>query len=879
MNLLDKLFRRSQARREIEEELHSHVEHRADDLERSGLTREEAERRARLEFGGRVRFEEECHEALGGNRMETFVQDVRFSLRVLRKSPGFTVAAVATLALGIGANAVVFGVLNSLVLRPLNVPQSESLLGTVYGNAGDTGFQSYLNYIDLRDRNHSFDGYAAWSFEGAGLDAGGDPAPAWGCAASGNYFDVLRIRPYLGRFFHASDEHGPGSAPLIVLGYAYWHSHFADDRGVLGRIVKLNKHPFTVIGVAPPEFHGTLLFAAPDFFIPIVNEDQVNGEHALNTRGNHGAIFETVGHLKPGVTTAQALEDVKAVGNYLAKTYPNDFGQKHYVLEHPGLTAFGRPLRAFMTGVTFLAALILLAACANLGSLFAAHAADRSREVALRVALGSSRSRILRQLFTEAILISLAGGAMGLWASVELLNKLSGWQPFPGTPVHVPVSPDASVYVVALALALASAFLFGMIPVRQVLRTDPYQIVKAGTAAAFGRRITARDLLLGVQIAICAVLVTSSMVALRGLVRSLSANLGFEPRNTMLALGNLAMAGYTGDQIPAMQKRMIEAARTIPGVEGAGLVNNYPPLVFASGARVNVFSDGTVDLRPANAAAMPYRYDVSPGYFQAASTALIAGRDFTWHDDRNATPVAVVNRQFAARMFGAPAKALDQRFKFQGGVSVQIVGVLEDGKYLSVTEDPQPCIFTSFLQSPQSQAYLIVRSSRDPHQLAAAMRAKIRELDPGLSVDTQTWNSLLQVALFPSHVATVALGVLGLMGAMLSITGVFGMAAYSVSRRLKELGIRMALGAQRNEVLQAALGRAFKLLALGSAAGLVLGILASRVLAAIVYQATPRDPLVLAGVVVIMALLGLLATWIPARRALALDPLTLLRDE
>lgn len=877
MNFLARLFERSRVRREIEEELRSHMEHRADDLERSGLTRAEAERRARIEFGGRVRFEEECQEALGSNWLETFVQDLRFSLRVLRKSPGFTVAAIVTLALGIGANAVVFGVLNSLVLRPLNVPQSESLLGTVYGN--DIDFQSYLNYIDLRDRNHSFDGLAAWSMASAGLDAGGDPAPAWGYAASGNYFDVVRIRPYLGRFFHSSDERGPGSAPLIVLGYAYWHSHFADDRSMLGRIVKLNKHPFTVIGVTPPEFHGTLLFVAPDFFIPMVNEDQVNGENALNVRGNRGAIFETVGHLKPGVTPAQAVEDVKAVGDYLAKTYPKDFGQKHYVLAHPGLTSFGQPLRAFLTGVTLLAALILLAACANLGSLFAAHAADRFREVALRIALGSSRSRILRQLFTEAILISLAGGAIGLWGTVSLLNKLTGWQPFPGTPVHVPVSPDAGVYVVALALALVSAFLFGMIPVRQVLRTDPYQIVKAGRLAGFGRRITARDLLLAVQIAICAVLVTSSMVALRGLVRSLRADFGFEPRNAMLAGANLAMAGYTGEQIPAMQKRMIEAVRTIPGVERAGLINAYPPLVFAAATRVRVFADQTTDLRPANAAAMPYGYVVSPEYFQAASTALIAGRDFTWHDDRNATPVAVVNRQFAMRMFGSPANALQQRYKLQDGTHVVVVGVVEHGKYLSVSEDPQAAIFTPFLQSPSSQAYVIVRSSRDAHELAAAMRAKIRELDPGLSVDIQSWNSLLQLALFPSRVATVALGVLGLMGAMLSITGIFGMAAYSVSKRLKELGIRMALGAQRNEVLQAALGRAFKLLAFGSAAGLVLGILASRVLASIVYQATPRDPLVLAGVVVIMASLGLAATWIPARRALSLDPLTLLRDE
>ncbi|HMH01585.1 MAG TPA: ABC transporter permease, partial [Terriglobales bacterium] len=276
---------------------------------------------------------------------------------------------------------------------------------------------------------------------------------------------------------------------------------------------------------------------------------------------------------------------------------------------------------------------------------------------------------------------------------------------------------------------------------------------------------------------------------------------------------------------------------------------------------------------------MPYRYDISPGYFDAAGASLLAGRSFSWHDDKNAPPVAVVNKEFAGKMFGSVTNAVGRYYKLQDGTRVQVVGVVEDGKYLSVTEDQQPAMFLPFLQSPSSAAYLVVRSHRDPQQLAAAMRSKLRELDAGLPLDTKTWNSLLAVVLFPSRVATVSLGVLGMMGAMLSITGIFGMAAYSVSKRRRELGIRVALGAQRTEVLQAALGRAVKLLAFGSAAGLLLGMLATRVLAFIVYQATPRDPLVLGGVVLAMSLLGLVATWIPAQRALPVGPLILLREE
>ncbi len=877
-SLAARFLHRSEVAEDMDEELRSHIQYRADDLERSGLDRARAERQARIEFGARERFKEECHQAMGGHFLETLVQDVRFAVRVLRKSTGFTFAAVVTLALAIGANAVVFGIMDGLLLRPLNVPQWETLWGTMYNTS--PGWQSYPNYVDLRDRNHSFEDLAAFKFAFTGMETGKDLSIANGFATSGNYFDVLRIKPYLGHVFHASDEHGPNSAPYIVLTHAYWHSRFHDDRSVIGRVVQLNKHPFTIIGVAPPSFQGTLLFISPDFFMPIVNQAQVDGEDFLNARGSDHGVFEVMGHLRPDVTTAQATADMNAVGAYLEKTYPKEFAHQNSSLAHEGLTSFTGPASAFVAGLMLLAGLILLAACANLGSLFAAHAADRSREVALRLALGSSRNRILRQLLTEAVLISLAGGALGLLGSVVLLRRLSTWQPFEGAPVHFPVSPDARLYVVAVVLALLSGLLFGIVPVRQVLRANPYEIVKAGSGGSrLGRRITVREMLLVVQISICAVLVTSSLVAVRGLIRSLHSNFGFDPRNTMLVSTNLTMAGYSIDQVPAMQKRMIEAMETIPGVEHAGLVNDYPPLVFTAGSKANVFKDETADLRLSNVAAMPYRYNISPGYFAAAGTTLLAGRSFTWHDDKSAPPVAVVNRDFAGKMFGSVSNAIGRYYKLLDGARVQVVGVVEDGKYAVVTEDQQPAMFLPFLQSPLSQAYIVVRSRRDPQQLAAAMRSKLHELDSGLPVDTKTWSTLLAVVLFPSRMATLSLGVMGMMGAMLSITGIFGMAAYSVSKRLREFGIRVALGAQRTGVLQAALGRALKLLAIGSAAGLVLGLMATRVLASIVYQANPRDPIVLAGVVLAMALLGLLATWIPAQRALSVDPMMLLREE
>ncbi len=867
-----KIFRGSETAEEMDEELRSHIQQRADDLERSGVGRAEAERRAHIEFGGYEKYREESHEALGGNFIETLLLDLRYSLRVLRKSPGFVVAAIATLALAVGANAVVFGILNALVLRPLPVADAKGLWAIEH-------FDSYPNYLDLRERNRSFQSLAAWKMVFTAMDTGDDAEGVTGYATSGNYFDVLGLEPSLGRFFHRADERGPNSAPDIVLTWAYWHSRFHDDPGVVGRTVRLGKAPFTIIGVAPKGFGGTLIFGSPQFFMPIVNQEQVDGQDLLHARANVNGIFEMLGRLKPGVTPGQAAADLNGIGAYLEKAYPKEVPHRDYTPAHPGLFVFGRPAKAFLAGLMLLAGLILVAACANLGSLFAARAADRSREVALRLALGSSRRRIARQLLTEAALVSLAGGAAGLVTSIVLLRRLSVWQPFPSTRMQIPVTPDANLYLVALLLALVSGVLFGLVPVRQVMQASPYEVVKAGPSGRTGRRVTLRDVLLTLQIAICAVLVTASLVAVRGLMRSLHSHFGFEPRNAMIVNVDLASGGYKGDGTLAMEKRLVEAMQTIPGVDAAGLATNYPPLVYAAAAATHVFREDAQDFRTRNAAAVPYRYDVSPGYIRAAGTALLAGRDLNWHDDGNAPRVALVNQQLARRLFHSEAGAVGRSLKLQDGTRVEIVGVVEDGKYFSMTEDPEAAMFLPFLQSPPRATDLVVRSSRDPQQLIRAIRSKLRQLDRGLRADVDTWNNYLGVALFPGRVATVALGIMGLMGAMLSITGIFGMAAYSVSRRLRELGIRIALGAQRKEVLQAALGRAVKLLALGSAAGLVLGILASRVLASIVYEATPRDPVVLAGVVVAMALLGLIATWLPAQRALSLDPLVLLREE
>lgn len=808
--------------------------------------------------------------------MPMWLQHLRYAIRQLRKSPGFAITAVLTLALGVGANVVVFSVLNALILKPLNVPQPGNLYNIARKQVGlDT--QSYPDYRDYRDRNTTFSGIAAYSMSLAGIRTGTQVTQNFGFEASGNYFDVLGVHPALGRFFHASDEHGPNSAPYIVLSNNFWRTRFNGNPAIVGRQVDVNEHPYTVLGVAPESFNGTEIFMEPDFWAPMANESQIEGDNYLEQRSNRQVWL--VGRLKPGVTAQQATQNLNAIASQLKKQYPSEDDGLQARLVKPGLMGdvLGGPVHAFLFGIMALALLVLLAACANLGGIFAARAADRSRELAIRLAVGSTRRRILRQLLTESVLVALLGGIAGTFLAGALLQSLSRWQPFAAFPIRLPVSPDLLVYAMALVLSLASGILFGLLPARQIWRTDAAQVMKSGAGAATTfRGFALRDVLLVVQIALCTLLVTASLVAVRGMQRSLRAPLGVQPQGVVLAHGDLDMANYSGEQVLETQKRMVDAAEKIPGVTAVGTSNAAPPSVM--GGDEAVYRQGTADFRSSNSILHAMFYSISPGYLHAAGTKLLAGRSFTWHDDEKAPKVAIVNETFARTMFGK-SSAIGKLFLLHGGTLYRIVGVVEDGKYRTLTESPQPAMFFPLAQNQDSSTVLVVRSNLGASEIAADLQRTLSGVAPDVPFTIQSWPSSLGVVYFPAQVAAASLGIMGLLAAMLAVTGIFGMAAYSVSKRMKELGIRIALGAQPAQLMRSALGRPLILLLSGSVAGLVLGVLASHLLAQIVYEATPRDPVVMLGVVVTMALLGMLATWIPARRALHIDPNQLLHEE
>jgi predicted permease len=869
------LWRRDRVDQEISDEIQAHLELRIADNLAHGMTADEARREARIRFGNPAATREQVTEADTWLGLDRLFFDVRYAFRQLRRSPGFAATAILTLAFGIGANVVVFGVLNSLLIHPLNVAGADRLYQIQQHNQGSIT-HSYPDYLDLKARDTTFEDMITYRMTLVGMSAGGQAVRSWAYEVSGNYFDTLGVKPEVGRFFHASDEHGPNSAPFIVLSDATWRSRFGANPLVVGSAVELNKHRYTILGVAPASFHGTENFFSLDFWMPIVNENEVEGYEFLTRRANRGLFIQGV--LKPGVNAAQATENLDAVSQQLERENPEADEGLRPRLTRPGMLGdmIGGPAKMFLAAVMGLALLVLAAACVNLAGIFAARAADRSRELAIRLSIGSTRGRIVRQLLTEGLVVSLVGGVAGTGVAVLMLMALGHWQPIASMPIRVAVDADGRIGALALALSIASGLVPSLLPARQVWRTDAAQSMKNGGAqAGHGRRFNLRDLLLGVQIALCALLVTASLVAVRGMERQLHAPLGLEPEGAMLADTDLHMTGASDESAQSEQRRMIEAAARIPGVAAAGTINAIP--LSGNNNSTSLYRDGTTDLRDANEVAEANFSSVSPGYFQAAGTRLLAGRDLRWEDGPKTVTVAVINQHLAHLLFGQEP-AIGRHFQ-ASHQRIEVVGVVEDGKYTSLTEEPQAAMFYALGQHPDASTTLVVRSSRPTAETAAALSQMLSAMDSSLPFNIQPWTAQMALVLFPAREATAALGVMGLLAALLAVTGIFGMAAYTVSQRMRELGLRVALGAQRVQIMRSALARPAMVLAAGSAVGLGLGILASRLLSYVVYEATPRDPLVLATALVAMVLVGMIATWFPARRALSVNPAQLLRED
>ncbi|HLJ13251.1 MAG TPA: ABC transporter permease [Bryobacteraceae bacterium] len=866
------LVRRSRAEADLEREIDLHIEQLTNQYVAAGMSESDARIIARRQFGPVDFTKEQCRDMRRVSLLEDLARDLVYAFRLLMKSPGFTLTAVLSLALGIGANTVVFSVLNALVLKPLPVAEPDRIY--FVNNSGHPA-NSFPNYRDLRDRNAVFESLFAYRIAPMALDNNGGANRVWGYLVTGNYFETLGIKPALGRVFTPEEDVSRNASPYAVLSYTCWQNRFGADPGIAGKDIRINGRLYTVLGVAPRGFRGTEMFYRAEIWVPMTMQPQVEGHSWLDSRNTFNAWI--AGRLKSGVSAEQAEANLNTIAAQLAREHSVNEGMR-LTLSAPGMagSALRKPTRAFAGGVMLLAALALLAACANLAALLAARAVDRERDLAIRVSIGAGRGRLVRQLLTESLLISGIGGAAGCAVAVLLLRALSQWRAPLEFPVQFDVNPDWRVFSFALFAAIVTGILFGIGPAHGAWKADPALSLKGLAAPVSGRRWAARDILLPFQIALCCILVIASAVAVRGLMRSLQTPLGVTPDGAAVIGYDVGLAGYNQERGRLFHQRALAAIAHLPGVESAAYSSSAPLSIDQS--TTTVYPENTTDFRPKNAYHPAYYY-VSSGYFHTAGTRLLAGRDFGPQDNPKSSRVAIVNQTFARRILSA-ADAVGRHFRLGSNDLVEVVGVVEDGKYETLTETSKAAVFLPILQNCSSTVVFLARSSRPESVLAAEMRQAIERLDPHLAVyGVGGFRQMLGLVYLPMHAAAIALGAFGVLALMLSITGIYGLSAYTVSRRARDIGIRMALGARPAQVLRFVFGRIGTLVTAGALVGLAFGIAGARVLASIVYQASSQDPIVIATAVISISLVALAAAFGPARRAIGVDPVQSLRHE
>jgi predicted permease len=867
--LIRPIVARRRLQQAVDDEAAFHIQARAEDLMRSGVAEDTALRQARLEFGAVESYKEEARQAAGLRWLSDLRADLRYATRWIRRQPAFAITAIGSLALGIGANTLVFSVVNGLVLRPLPVDRPGELVFIERPNRPSISFPQYR---DIRDRSDTLAGVIGYRIAPMSLEYQAGAERVWGYLVTGNYFDMLGLRPAAGRFFHQDEDRPPAPSPIAVIGHDYWMSRFQGDPNISGRTVRLNGMPYTVVGVAPRGFIGTELFYRPDVYVPMTMQPQIEVRPSWLDERRTGNTW-AIARLKPGVTRAQATSNLDVVAAALAREYPASDDGVRFILTEPGLLgdALRAPMTAFTIGVLALAGLVLLMACVNLAMVLTARGAERQKELAIRLSIGADRARLVRQLLTETLVLAGVGGLAGWGLAFAAARALSAWRLPAELPTRFDVSADLSVLLFAFAVSLVAGVLFGVSPARQAMRTDASATLKgdADRIRIGHRRLTFADLLVTVQVTACVVLLAGSLLAVRGLQTSLTLPIGMEPRGVAMVGFDVGLAGYDEARGRVFKDRVLETVRHLPGVEAAAYSDSLPLNIDQSNA--TVYPEDQPDLRIADALTAA-RYRVSPGFFTTLGIRLRAGREFQTSDAVDGPRVAVVNETFARRILRTD-NPLGRRFRYGArGTWIEVVGLAEDGKYESLGERPRAAVFESTTQQYSTNSLLIARSPLPPDRLVHAMRVAVSTLDPGLALyQTQSLEDMLALQRVPNRIAAMTLGAFGVLALLLAVTGLHGVVTQTVARRRREIGIRVAIGATPAHVLRLVLTRTLVLLACGAVAGSVLAVLAAGVLSNVVYGATLNDPLILGGVALGLVLAGTLSCWAPTRKALSLN--------
>ncbi|MDT8342595.1 MAG: ABC transporter permease, partial [Longimicrobiales bacterium] len=815
-------------------------------------------------------------------RVDDLWSDLKYSARMLVKNPAFTAAAVLTLALGIGLNAATFSAIHGILLRPLPGVEAPERLVQLYRRWGgiEFGSNSVPHYQDVRDRTGDvFESVSIWRFAPMALAADGQTERVMGMLVSADFFRTYGVPPHMGRTFIPGEEDvGPGAHPVVVLGHAFWETRFGADPGVVGRTLILNGHSFEVVGVAPPDFKGPASFAAVPLYVPVMMQREIlPGSDLLEARGWNS--FTMVGRLGEGVTVARAQEAMDALLTGLREEFPDDYDNQvgtRLVLQneagiHPMFAQASMAMGSVMMAVV---ALLLLIACVNVANLFLARARDRRREMAVRLSLGAGRGRIVRQLLTESVLFAAVAGAGGVVLARFATRALNAYHPPIDGPWSFSVELDGTVLLFTAGISVLAGLLFGMVPALQATRPDTMAAVKGGGDDRPGRS-RASSALVVFQMALSLLLLVSAGLFIRSLQGATEIDPGFtDPASVATASLDPAMLGYDEAATRALQDRLLDQVAALPEVSSAGLVAWLPLGLSNSDRGVGVPGyEFAEDERRSIAYTM-----ATEGYLETMGVRVLEGRTFRRTDDEGGAPVMVVNQRFAERFW--PGESALGKTVETAGRSWQVVGVVETGKYQSLGEDP-----AQFMYFPQRQLFdaattVVARTQGDPAAVLGRIRSLVREIDPDLPVyDLRSMEDHMGFALLPARLAGIVLGLFGVLGLTLAAVGIYGVMAYSVSQRRRELGIRMALGAQRTQVEGMVVREGMRLAVAGAVLGLAGAVGAGRLVQGMLYNVSPLDPLAFTVVPLTLLAVAAAAVYLPARRAARADPVRALKSE
>lgn len=884
-------FWKSNVIADVDEEIAFHVDARTAELIESGADPDDARARALREFGDvdrartTLRAMDERHYA-ERRRVELLTdlwQDVRVAARSLSRAPGLVVVIALTLALGIGLNSAVYSIVDAYLFRPIDVPNGKALVVLAQTDAALPAPHelSYPNYLDYKKDTAVFRGLAAVAMNAMNLAGGNGAERVWTEETSANFFDVLGVKPLIGRLFQPGDDEGELAHPIMVLTYDFWQSHFAGKSDVIGDTIRLNNHPITIVGVTPPGFHGVDALLQVDGFTPI-NQTWPAFGRALTDRGD--VRINVIGTLQPGVSLSSAVAAVHARAKALEKEYPQENRNVAAVLmretnTRPNITvASNAPTvaAAFM----LLVFLVLAIACANVASLLLARATAQFKEQAIRVALGASQWRLARRVLVECVMLAAIGGAGALALATVAVNVLSKVRVAADVPLKWTIGIDARVMLFTLAIVLATAVLAAVAPVLSMRRTNLTDVLKSGARGSGGTlQQRLRATLVIAQLAVCVMIVVCAALFARSTANASRINVGFRTDHILMATATLGNNGYDSTRGKAFRTEVQRRVSQLPGVQSVSFAR-FTPFGYSNDIAY-VKPELALTKIPENGVGM-FNNVVSPEYFTTMNIPILEGRAFDAHDDENAPKVAVVTKKFAERLW-PKQPAVGKRFRFfKDGPLLEVIGVSGDIQYFSVGEDPRPFFFRPMAQWYRAQFTLDIRTSVDPVSLINPLRNVFKELDPFLPVfDVRSLDDhiLNGRALLGTRLGAVFSAVFGVLALVLASVGLYGLMSYAVVQRTREIGIRVALGAGTSTVLRLVLRQGVTIAAIGVTVGVVITFGLTRLLAKLLFGVAPHDPVIFGSVAITLAAVGALASLIPARRAARVDPLNALRAE